>query len=162
MNTPDLTTDDEINEGAAAASATENDLARQFLHTGYSFKGQQLRPYTAGTDLLFNQVLDRNDAPFTIFLSFIFIHQACNWTLNEQKKLVPTREFLLACWDKLSFRAALLEWIDSLGAISNADKMDAMNLFEEIRGWARKSSVEVIPDPGQKKTKATRRQRSPA
>jgi len=146
----DLTEDENIGSGEQAASA--NDLTKQFLHPGYAFKGHALRPYTAGTDLLFNQVLDRNDAPFTIFLAFIFIH------VHDREKLVAL------CWDKLKFRSALLDWIDSLGELTGEDKTEAMNLFEEIRGWARKSSVEVIPDSAlpEKKTKATGRQRSPA
>jgi hypothetical protein len=142
----DLTTDETLGTEEEAG----NELAKQFLHPGYTWKGLSLRPYTAGTDLLFNQVLDRNDSPFTIFLTFIFIH------LHDRTQLVAL------CWDKLKFREALLEWIDSLGQLSNDDKTTAMELFEEIRGWARKSSVEVIPDEHQKKTKAQRRQRSPA
>ncbi len=141
---------EDLTEDAAIGSAgTETELANQFIHPGYSFKGQPLRPYTAGTDLLFNQVLDRSDAPHTIFLSFIFIH------MRER------RELFSLCWDKLEFRAALFEWIDSLGFLSNEDREEAMNLFEEIRGWARKSSVEVVDSP-QKKTRATRRPRSRA
>jgi hypothetical protein len=144
----DLTTDDSTGAVGDELDQTSR-LANQFTHPGYSFKGQALRPYTAGTDLLFNQVLDRNDAPLTIFLSFIFIH------LHERERL-----FAL-CWDKLKFRAALFDWIDSLGQLSNEDRTEAMNLFEEIRGWARKSSVEVVDAP-EKKTKATRRPRSRA
>jgi hypothetical protein len=146
----DLTSDDDI--GDPENAVTDNALAKQFLHPGYTFKGMQLRPYTAGTDLLFNQVLDRNDAPFTIFLSFIFIH------VRERKEL------RMLCWDKEKFREALLDWVDSIGQLSNEDKTEAMNLFEEMRGWAQKSSVEVIPDAAasQKKTKANRRRQSPA
>jgi hypothetical protein len=128
----------------------DGDLAKRFLHPGYTWRGLSLRPYTAGTDLLFNQVLDRNDAPFTIFLSFIFIH------VHDRERLVEL------CWDKMEYRKALLSWIDSLGELTNDDKIAAMELFEEIRGWARKSAVEVIPDDSlpQKKTKGNRRQRS--
>jgi hypothetical protein len=49
-------------------------------------KGEPLRPYTAGSDLLFTQVLDRAQP-------------------------------LELCWDKMKFRARLLEWIDSLSAL---------------------------------------------
>jgi hypothetical protein len=142
----DLTTDAEFGTGEDAA--TDTALSNQFVHPGYTFKGQKLRPYTAGTDLLFLQILDReNDAPFTIFLAFIFIH------VHDREKLVKL------CWDKFKFREALLTWIDSLGALTNEDKQEAMKLFEDVRGWAQKSAVETIDAP-QKKTKATRRPRS--
>src|SRR5436190_633761 len=114
----DLTTDDAIGD---AENVTDNALAKQFLHPGYTFKGIPLRPYTSGTDLLFNQVLDHNDAPFTIFLSFIFLH------VRERNELIRL------CWDKEKFREAFLDWLDSLGQLSNEDKTDAMTLFEEIR-----------------------------
>jgi hypothetical protein len=147
MTQEDLTTDENL-----GAEATSTELERQFLHPGYVWRGIQLRPYTAGTDLLFNQVLDRGDAPFTIFLSFIFIH------VEEREKLIQL------CWDKLKYRKALISWIEALGEISESDKLKAMELFEEMRGWARKSSVEVIPEDNgaQKKTRVKRRRRSRA
>jgi len=137
----DLTADDQIGD---IETVPHIDLEKQFVHPGYTFKGLPLRPYTAGTDLLFNQVLDQNDAPFTVFLAFIFIH------VHERHKLIGL------CWDKGKFRVALLDWIDSLGPLTTEDKAEAMNLFEDVRGWARKSTVEVVPDPRfpEKKTKA--------
>lgn len=128
---------------------TAADLSGQFTHPGYSFKGEALRPYTAGTDLLFHQVLDRHDAPVTLFLAFIFIHLK-RWEGDGRSKLLEL------CWDKLAFRAALIDWIESLGELTLEDKSEATRLFEEMRGWARKTSVEVVPDGAQKKTKATR------
>ena len=56
----DISADDSLGEEQIT---TEKELEKQFLHPGYTFKGQKLKPYTAGTDLLFNQVLDQNDAP---------------------------------------------------------------------------------------------------
>jgi hypothetical protein len=147
-NNEDLTSDENLGLGTAGSA----ELERQFVRPGYVWRGLALRPYTAGTDLLFNQILDRGDAPFTIFLEFIFIH------IEDREKLIEL------CWDKLKFREALLNWIDSLGELTTADKTQAMELFEEIRGWARKSSVEVLPDPElpQKKTTAKPRRRSRA
>jgi hypothetical protein len=143
----DLTTD----ENLGTESAESKELEKQFLHPGYTWRGLSLRPYTGGTDFLFNQIVDLNDAPFTIFLEFIFIH------------VYPQKTLIELCWDKLKFREALVEWVDGLGPLSNEDKKSAMTLFEDIRGWARKSAIEVIPDDSlpQKKTKAIRRQRSP-
>src|SRR5882724_203189 len=69
----DLSTDDNL---LASAEPTPGELAREFVHPGYNFKGEPLKPYTAGTDLLFTQVLDRNDATMTAILSFIFIHRS--------------------------------------------------------------------------------------
>jgi hypothetical protein len=143
----DLSTDENL-----GSAGNDGELAKQFLRPPYTWRGLELRPYTAGTDLLFSQVLDRNDAPSTIFLSFIFIH------VHDPEKLIEL------CWDKLEYRKALINWIESLGEVTSEDKIAAMELFEQIRGWARKSSVEVIPDPSlpEKKTKAKNRQPSRA
>ncbi len=139
----DLTTDDTVGENTRPS---DTDLARQFTHPGYMFKGQQLGSYTAGTDLLFNQVLDQNDAPYFVFLSFIFIH------LKDRAEMIPL------CWDKQKFRCALLDWIDSLGPLTQDDKTEAMHIFEDMRGAARDSTVEVVPQGrAEKKTKAKRR-----
>jgi len=141
----DLTVDENIGDGA-----DDPELTKQFFRSQYSWKGIALRPYTAGTDFLFTQILDHADAPFTIFMEFIFLH-----TL-EDKKAVDL------CWDKSRFRLAMLAWLDELGPVSNEDRISAMELFEEIRGWARKSSVEVKPDEAQKKTEVTNQLLSPA
>src|SRR5437667_7125348 len=93
-------------------SPTPKDLARQFVSPDYYFKGEELRPYTAGTDLLFNQVLDRNDAAMTCILAFLFVH----------RKKIPRDELLNLCWDKNKFRGALIDWIDSMGELTLADK----------------------------------------
>jgi hypothetical protein len=141
----DLTTDETLSEAEGS-----DELAKQFFNPAYTWRGLSLRPYTGGTDFLFNQILDSDDAPFTIFLTFIFIH------ICEPDKLVTL------CWDKLEFRKALIAWIDELGPLSIEDKESAMKLFEDLRGFARKSSIEVIPDASlpQKKTRASRRPRS--
>ena len=130
----DLTDDENLGDG---------ELTKQFFRSGYSWKGVPLKPYTAGSDWLFSQILDHSDAPFTIFLEFTFLH-----TLEDEKAVE-------LCWDKSRFRLAMLAWLNDLGPVSNEDKISAMKLFEEIRGWARKSSVEVVPDETQKKTEAT-------
>ena len=69
-------------------------------------KGEPLRPSSAGSDLLFTQVLDRTDAVVSSILSLIFV---------GREKIDRTQPLEL-CWDKMKFRAGLLEWIDSLGA----------------------------------------------
>jgi hypothetical protein len=128
-----------------------NDLENQFLHPGYTWHGLTLRPYTAGTNALFKNILDYSDAPETIFLSFIFIH------VEDREKLK------ILCKDKGKFFSALIDWLDTLGEVTSEDELAAMEIFEEIRGWARKSSVEVIPDPTlpEKKTRATNQPPSP-
>jgi len=146
--TEDLTEDETIGE---IETVNENDLAKQFVQPGYTFKGLPLKPYTAGTDLLFSQIIDQNDSPQTIFLSFIFVH------------VRDRTEMIKLCWDKEKFRGAFLDWADSIGPITKEDHMTALNLFEEIRGWAKKSTVEIVPDPDfpEKKTKAKRQRTSP-
>ena len=144
----DLSSDD----GVLTTGPTHAELAREFVNPGYYFKGQPLRPYTAGTDLLFSQVLDRNDATMTAIMSFIFIH----------REAITREELLTLCWDKTKFRAALLDWIESLGQLSEADKKEADDAFLAMRTAAQKSQVEIIPDDltSQKKMKASRRLKS--
>jgi hypothetical protein len=146
----DLSIDDNLD-------SQESDLEKQFLHPGYTWRGLKLKPYTISSRQLFKQVMNfRDDEPSTFFLKFIFIH-----VFDNREKLIEL------CWDKAKFHAAFLDWLDSLGSVTDVtakDDIAAMELYEEICGWVRKSSVEVIPDPGlpEKKTKATGPQKSPA
>ena len=142
----DESSDDDI---LTSEEPTSEELSREFTRPTLSWMGQKLLPYTAGTDLLFSQVLDRNDATRTAVLSFHFIHLAAR-----------KREDLLAlCWDKTKFRMALLEWVEKL-APSPEDYEEADRLFVEMREGARKTTVAVIPEGTEKKRKATRRQTS--
>lgn len=141
----DISTDENI----GTETIETKDLARQFMRPAYTWRGFSLRPYTAGTDQLFSQIFDPADAPMTMFLSFIFIH------VYERSQLVAL------CWDKAKFHEAFIAWLDELGPLTSEEKTQAMKLFEDVRGWARKSAVEVIPENGsQKKTKARARHRS--
>jgi len=147
-------------ENPLAETPTARDLAKQFVHPTYSFKGQDLEPYTAGTDLLFNQVLDRNDKPMTLILSFIFVQLSSHYQNDDRGEREPTDEFFEQCWDNTKYKRAFYRWTNSLGTLSNQEKSEATALFEDMRGWAQKSSVEVVPDINQKKTKASRPRKS--
>jgi hypothetical protein len=139
----DLSSDDNL---LTSGEPTSEELGREFTRPGDSWMGQPLRPCTAGTDLLFTQVLDRNDATRTAVVSFIFVHLA----EHEREKLLEL------CWDKTKFRIALLEWIEKL-APTPEDYIAADNLFVEMREGARKTSIAFIPEGTEKKTKASRR-----
>jgi hypothetical protein len=81
-------------------------------------KGEAVRPYTADSDLLFTQVLDRPDAALSSILGLILVHR---------EKIDRTQPLEL-CWGKMKFRAGLLEWIDSLcvpgsGVTDSASKL---------------------------------------
>jgi hypothetical protein len=148
----DTTTDETLSESLAREAAMESDdLAKQFFKPAYIWRGLKLRPYTGGTDYLFDQIIDPEDRGFSMFISFIFLH------IYEDEEAL-----LELCWDKLKFRKAVLEWRKKLGPLSIEDKKSAMQIFEDVRGWARKSSIEVVPDASlpQKKTRVSRRQRS--
>jgi hypothetical protein len=138
----DLSTDTDL---LTSDEPTSEELAREFTRPGFSWMGQRLQPYTSGTDLLFTQVLDRNDATRTAVMAFIFIH-----TLKDRERLLDL------CWDKTKFRTALIEWIEKTAPTPD-DYAEADNLFVQIREGARKTSVAVIPEGTEKKTKATRR-----
>jgi hypothetical protein len=146
----DLSTDTDL---LNTNEPTHAELAREFVRPGHYFKGEALKPYTAGTDLLFTQVLDRNDATMTAILSFVFIHRST----------VKREELLALCWDKPKFRAALLDWIESIGPLTAEDHKAADDIFLAMRTAAQKSEVEVVPDASdlsQKKMKASRQRKS--
>jgi hypothetical protein len=148
----DLSTDNDL---LTSSEPTSTELAREFVGAAFNFKGESLRPYTAGTDLLFTQVLDRNDATRTAVLGFIFIHRP-HWA----KSGPDGREKLMGlCWDKMKFRGALLDWIDSIN-LTAEDYAEADKIFLAMRDGARKTSVEVVQDGTEKKTKVRRRQTS--
>ncbi len=159
MNTQtnDLTTDDNL---LTEDAPTAKELAGEFVRPNYTFKGQELQPYTTGTDLLFNQVMNPKDAPMTFVFSFIFAHLASHYALNDKKEVVPTNEFKTICWNQEKYQDALFVWMASLGEITDQERTDAAELFNKIRGDARKGLVEVVPDMAEKKTKALRRQKS--
>jgi hypothetical protein len=141
----DTTTDETLSQADGS-----DELAKQFLHPGYSWRGLPLRPYGVSTEILFRNAVDyQNDQWEMICLTFMFVH------LYDREKLIDL------CWNKREFRKALLQWAEEL-ELKSDDYIRAMELFEEIRGMARKSSIEVVPDPDlpQKKTRASRRQRS--
>jgi hypothetical protein len=143
MQTEDLTIDDNLRES--------DELEKQFLHPGYTWRGLALRPYSYGSYLMFKNILNPNDAPEMFFMQFIFV------LLYDREKLK------LLCRDKAKFFSEFIDWSDSLGEVTTDDELAAMKIFEEIRGWAQKSSVEVVPDPTlpEKKTAATVRHLSP-
>jgi hypothetical protein len=148
----DLTIDEDI---LASDGPTHSDLSREFTRPNFSFKGNALRPITAGSNQLFSQVLDRNDANTTAILSFIFIHCESKWKSSVKTgKWEPTSGLLDLCWDKNRFRAALLEWVDTLGEIDHKETGD---LFEAMNKSSKKGVVDPLPEPDQKKTKAKRR-----
>lgn len=134
----DLTLDDE-------QDTTNEDLEKEFVRPAYTFRGEQLAPYTAGTDLLFRQVTDRNDDAMTVFMAFIFLH------------LQPRDTLLTLCWNKLEFRKALVSWMDKIGLLSNDEQNEVVQLFTDIRGAAIKASVELTDDKKKSKKATTRR-----
>jgi len=70
---------------------------------------ESLRLCTAGSDPVFTQVLDRTDTALSSILDLILVH----------RKKTDRARTLELCWDKMKFRAGLLEWIDSLGGLSS-------------------------------------------
>ncbi len=150
MNEPieDLTPDEEI---AAPLSVVEKPKS-EFTRPRYSFKGNELVPYTYGYELLFNQVRDQEDTGLYTWLAFVFLLWPKDPSNPEQHRKLAIQ----AAWRVADFREALLTWMDLNGPFTNEDKLEAKRIYEENMKAAAETSVEVVPDrkrPSQKKTR---------
>lgn len=131
------------------------DPERSYTQPGYNFKGCRLHPYSHGIDLLHSQVTDfATDTQFYYWLSFLFLLLVRDESLSavEDRK----RNVLPLAWNIYEFRAALLEWLDSL-KMTPADTAEAERLFLEIRGEADGTAVEIVGGAAKKKPTAKSR-----
>jgi hypothetical protein len=124
----------------------------EFVRPTYSFKGEELFPFTYGYELLFNQVRDAEDTGLFTWLAFVFLLRK-----NEPKETeFAHRKWAISiAWKVNDFRMALTSWMDSDGPFSTEDKIEAKRIYEENMKAASETSVEVVPDrkrSSQKKT----------
>jgi hypothetical protein len=90
---------------------------RELIRPKWRFKDKDLLPYSRGTRLLYGTVIDDNDVVAYRNLAFVYLH------------LHPRDEMIPLAWNLNAFRAAVLEWSESL---SDADMVEAGRLKEEM------------------------------
>ncbi len=129
------------NEPLAAPEDSEFSTAqeKEQIRPAREFKGKELRPYSRGTRLLFQQVLSPNDSATFRVLAFVYIH------------LNPAEEMVKLCWNQEAFRLAVLAFAETL---SPADEQEADRVTDEMIKADRASEVAPAGDgSGKKKRK---------
>jgi hypothetical protein len=101
-----------------------------------TFKGQRLNKFTLGHRIILNQVREENDSTQFFVLSTIF-------TLLKNKD-----EVIDLAWDKIKFRKAVIEWVDTL---DEKDFDEAINVINSIYSEISQSRVEIAEGEKQEK-----------
>ena len=146
----DMTSDEEIT--LSVVEPTKSELVRP----EYSFKGNELFPYTYGYELLFNQIRDAEDTGLFTWLAFVYLlrkHEP-----NESEELHRKWAIKLA-WKVEEFRLSLAAWMDAIGPFTTEDKLEAKRIYEENMKAITETTVEAIPDRKRQAQKKTSRQK---
>lgn len=124
------------------------------LGNGYTFQGEPLWPYTLGTRVMFNQVIDRKDKMLFVWAAFVFLLiRRGEPTASEDRK-----KHLLTLWDSGDMRGAILDWIDGL---TEADLIEAQSIYDKWMKADQATAVEPVPAEGLRTEKKTRRKKQP-
>jgi hypothetical protein len=132
------------------ASSLEN----EFIRPAYTFAGRVLWPYTEGVDLVLRQIHHEQDNGMTRALKFIFVLWKRGAETMEQdfiRYVIP-----LAWRGQDEIHLELFKWT-SENIRTDADKLAAFKLYDEIRAAAQGAAVDVVPQPGKKKAAASSR-----
>jgi len=150
----DLTPDDQI----STLSVVEKPKS-EFVRPAYSFKGNQLFPFTYGYELLFNQVRDAEDTGLFTWLAFVYLLRKHEDNESEESH---RKWAIKLCWKVDDFRLALSSWMDIHGPFTNQDKLDAKLIYEENMKAIADTTVEAVPDrkAAQKKTSRQKKESS--
>ncbi len=145
--------------GAPDPEASSRRIEREFARPAdsYQFNGLPLWPYTAGSEILLSQAVDREDSGLFEKFIFIFLHLKRGEktaSADRARHAVP-----LAWLPRPQFRAALLDWLDGLGELSVDDKIAAIELVEAMKAPARDAAVMPVKTCGGKKKGARSRPR---
>lgn len=95
------------------------------------FQGKPLAPYSRGTRILYNMVIEENDLVIYRILAFLYIH------LHPRADVIP-----LVWGDINNFRETILEFRDTL---TDADETEAQRLVNEI--FAADAATRVVAEP---------------
>ncbi len=106
---------------------------KEQVRPAWTFKGKELRPYSRGTRLLFQQVWSPNDSPSFRVFAFIYIH------LNSAEEMVKL------CWNQEAFRLAVLEFAETL---SPAEELEADKITDQMIKADRASEVAPVGEGG--------------
>jgi hypothetical protein len=151
----DQTSDDEISSPLTVVEKRKS----EFVRPAYSFKGNQLFPFTYGYELLFNQVRDAEDTGLFTWLAFVYLlrkHEPDETEEHHRKWAIQL------AWKVEEFRTSLSIWMDIHGPFTNQDKLDAKLIYEENMKAIADTTVEAVPDrkSAQKKTSRQKKESS--
>lgn len=108
------------------------------------FKGKELAPYSRGTRILYNMVIDDKDLVIYRVLAFLYVH------------LHPRPDVIRLAWGDLNkFRETILEFRETL---TDADEAEAQRIVDELLKADASTRVVAEPDnadAGKKKDAVT-------
>ena len=144
-------TPDETIGGPDISLAVVEKPKSEFVRPAYSFKGNELFPFTYGYELLFNQVRDAEDTGLFTWLAFVYLLRKHEPDETEERH---RKWAITICWKVEDFRLALTGWMDVHGPFTTEDKLEAKRIYEDSMKAIADTVVETIPDrkSPQKKT----------
>src|SRR6267142_1273775 len=110
---------------------------REQVRPKYSFKGQELAPYSRGTRILYGMISDDRDLVIYRVMAFLYIH------LNPRSEVIP-----MVWGDINKFREKMIDYRETL---SDQDIEEANKLVDEILRSDAETRVVAEPETDGKK-----------
>lgn len=136
--------------------ALEPEPKPEMIRGDYTFQGKSLWPYTLGTKIIFNQIIEPKDKMLFVWAAFVFLLvRRQEPTASEDRK-----KYLLPLWDSNELRSSVLDWSDSL---TEAELIECKTIYDKWMAAEQATAVEPIPRDGlpvEKKTRQRKRQLS--
>jgi hypothetical protein len=101
------------------------------------WKGLEFWPVSNASELLFSQSVVAGDPDLVVIYLFLFLHLR----RGGKNVVADLISILDLTSDKIKLRGALLEWLDSLGKLTEADKSEAIKTFDLAFGWTGRSKL---------------------
>ena len=128
----------------------------EFTRPAYSFKGNELFPFTYGYELLFNQVRDAEDTGLYTWLAFVYLLYRKTRGDSQESESEHRKWAISIAWRVETFREALTAWVDAIGPITTEDKIEAKRIYEENMKAIADATVEPTPVRGKAQKKTSR------
>ena len=128
----------------------------EMIRGDYTFQGKPLWPYTLGTKIIFNQIIEPKDKMLFVWAAFVFLLvRRDEPTASEDRK-----KHLLPLWDSGELRSAVLDWSDGL---TESELIECKTIYDKWMAAEQTTAVEPVPReglPAEKKTRQRKRQLS--
>lgn len=124
----------------------------EMFRADYTFQGKPLWPYTLGTRIIFNQIIEPKDKMLFVWAAFTFllIRRGEISASDDRKK------YVLPLWESGELKSAVLDWADQL---NESDLIEAKNIYDKWMAADQVTSVEPVPREGLPVEKKTRRKK---